>query len=655
MRGGLAIGQETSLLAKSQFVDLVKSELSIDLSADEIVRAQSRAIMADKEQSLFLVAGPGTGKTTAIGLRILKLLLVDAVPPEHFLATTFTRKAAAELSSQILGSGDKVRRAALREGIGDRHPLETLDFAKLRIGTLDSLAEEIMTDFRPPSAAVPTVIEDFAKRALMLRHGLFADWRLKSRSLGAFIRHLNGTNGGPLNTESKINFLIEWGDRLTQDLVNKEKLKASCKEPQTNELERGILRALSAIDKYNEELSKLNLLDFANLELKFLNRLEDGSLDSFLQTLAYLFVDEYQDTNALQERIYQALIRHARAMAGSICVVGDDDQALFRFRGATVELFSQFESRFNRFINGFATEQIFLNRNYRSTQTIIDFVDGFAELDASYKSARIKDKPKLVKGRGEVQEIPIIGIFRGDANELATAIAGFIDRLVNQRGLTLQSRQKSWKLELSLKGSANDVALLASSVREEANGQRRLPGFLRDALSKLDRPIKVFNPRGEALVGIQDVQCILGLMLECIDPKSEIQNSIGWLQSLPILGDWRVVARDFVKKQRDTELRRFVRHWAHRKPYGRRLNEIERISLNDLLYKLIVWLPNFLNDVERVTQLEALSRTIAEAAMLVSAVRSYLIPNQGRTNLQVLPLRPPFKTFSLLSPPAQLI
>jgi len=57
-----------SLLDKSQFLELLKSELSIDLSADDIARTQGRAVLADKKQSLFLVAGPGTEKTTAIGL-----------------------------------------------------------------------------------------------------------------------------------------------------------------------------------------------------------------------------------------------------------------------------------------------------------------------------------------------------------------------------------------------------------------------------------------------------------------------------------------------------------------------------------------------------------------------------------------------------------
>ena len=69
---------------------------------------QREAIEQTSKQTLFIVAGPGTGKTTCLALRILKLALVDDVPPRGILATTFTVKAAAELRSRILGWGFKL-------------------------------------------------------------------------------------------------------------------------------------------------------------------------------------------------------------------------------------------------------------------------------------------------------------------------------------------------------------------------------------------------------------------------------------------------------------------------------------------------------------------------------------------------------------------
>ena len=75
----------------------------------------------------------------------------------------------------------------------------------------------------------------------------------------------------------------------------------------------------------------------------FLDRLAEGSLEEFVQPLKALFADEYQDTNFLQESIYFALLQGMEG--GAITVVGDDDQSLYRFRGATVDLFHLFADR----------------------------------------------------------------------------------------------------------------------------------------------------------------------------------------------------------------------------------------------------------------------------------------------------------------------
>lgn len=93
----------------NDFENAVVSQLERDIRA---VRNpdQDRAIRAPLNQSLFIVAGPGSGKTTVIALRVLKLIFVDDVDPANILVTTFTRKAASELRSRILGWGDQLNR-----------------------------------------------------------------------------------------------------------------------------------------------------------------------------------------------------------------------------------------------------------------------------------------------------------------------------------------------------------------------------------------------------------------------------------------------------------------------------------------------------------------------------------------------------------------
>ena len=108
---------------------------------------QWRAVLAPADESLFIVAGPGSGKTTVLALRVLKLLFVDGLDPASILATTFTRKAASELQGRITVWGDRLRDELGRSGAADRR-LDAIDLNRVVTGTLDALAQRILTDFR---------------------------------------------------------------------------------------------------------------------------------------------------------------------------------------------------------------------------------------------------------------------------------------------------------------------------------------------------------------------------------------------------------------------------------------------------------------------------------------------------------------------------
>lgn len=114
---------------------------------------QAEAIAQPPSEPLFIVAGPGTGKTTCLTLRILKLILVDGVPPKTILATTFTKKAAAELRSRILGWGFQLLEALQTDpqiSAQAKAQLAKVDINQVLTGTIDSLCEQILRDFRDP-------------------------------------------------------------------------------------------------------------------------------------------------------------------------------------------------------------------------------------------------------------------------------------------------------------------------------------------------------------------------------------------------------------------------------------------------------------------------------------------------------------------------
>lgn len=136
---------------------------------------QEAAVSAPPSPPVFIVAGPGTGKTTVVSLRALKHIFVDGFPPDSVLATTFTRKAASELRSRILSWGVAIYQEALMRArqVGDQQReswLLSLDINSVQTGTLDALSEELISDDRQPGEITPALIESFMSRGLLRRN-----------------------------------------------------------------------------------------------------------------------------------------------------------------------------------------------------------------------------------------------------------------------------------------------------------------------------------------------------------------------------------------------------------------------------------------------------------------------------------------------------
>ncbi|MFM9105524.1 MAG: UvrD-helicase domain-containing protein [Chloroflexota bacterium] len=136
---------------------------------------QAVAVNAPAGAGVFIVAGPGSGKTAAVALRMLKLIFVDGIAPDRILATTFTNKAAEELRSRLLQWGfgfiDHLTIGPLRDPrIGDW--LRQIDVNQVVTGTIDSICERALRDFRQPNYRPPALADDFITATLMVRDGL---------------------------------------------------------------------------------------------------------------------------------------------------------------------------------------------------------------------------------------------------------------------------------------------------------------------------------------------------------------------------------------------------------------------------------------------------------------------------------------------------
>lgn len=582
---------------------------------------QKEIVSAAPDTSLFVIAGPGSGKTTSATLRILKLIYVDGVPPEAIFATTFTRKAAAVLRSRITAWGEDMRDRLRRDYPASQEQLDLLDLNRVRVGTLDSLAQDVLNDNKRAGDPRPSPVEEHVLTSIMLTEAVFQSDASRSGSnsaaVGAFLRPFfpQGWNSDPGRAEA----FIALRQRFQNDQVDRQRLRASA-DPSTIE-GSGLIASLDCIERFEASIKARELYDFASINEAFLESLGNGRLGSFLAELRFVLVDEYQDTNYLQEAIYFELAKAASRNRGSITVVGDDDQSLYRFRGATVELFAGFEQRLMAAV-GVTPKRVPLDRNYRSTSQIVQFVTDYVELDPAYAGARVPGKLRLQHGGGNDNSFPIFGIFRDTEQAVAEAIARLVAKLQSGTPVVVSdSTGRSFEIGLNPEGgSAGDVAVLTYSTREFGErtdsgvGRARFPRKLRDALQAETPSVSVFNPRGCPLRDIPQVQELLGNVLDCIDLDGRVQQQMRTLSAhLNCLDEWRSRARA-LRTTRPPGLTDYVEHWATRVPT--RSVSVARVPLNDIIFKLITWLPDFQRDIEHLAWLEAIQRGVSAAAVL---------------------------------------
>lgn len=566
---------------------------------------QRSVVEADAAAPLFVVAGPGSGKTTCLTLRILKMILVDKVPPHGIIATTFTVKAANELRSRVLAEGFNVVDAlASRRDVSAEYKrwLARIDINQVWTGTLDSLCEQILRDHRVPGTEPPVLVDEYVGRTLMLREGLFKDERFKDEQLADFLRsiHSDQPNLYNFNTGTKLGLLTSIWDRRHMDLVD----WARFLRPGPKNRHPGRAAVDRALDDYRHALKRHGLVDFAMLEYTVLQLLREKRLGEFVADLKVLLVDEYQDTNLLQEKIYFEL---AQACRGALCVVGDDDQSLYRFRGATVNLFTEFAARYKERFRR-SVQPLYLSTNYRSTRRIVEFVNDYATLDKRYGEVRVKRKPALRPGPKAETGRPVLAMFRASREELADDLADFLYQVFRENGYSIKGIEP---IECDAQaGDIGDCALLCSSPAEYGSGRIRLPGLLRERLAGFTQPIKVFNPRGEDFAGLGLVRLFGGLLAECVDPGGKVQSAAKLFISNEVLDIWRSTADAYLKNA-DHGLRNYVNGWKGRDPGGAGRQWPKNVSVLQLMYGLVHYLPELHDRADGQVYLEVFTRQLA--------------------------------------------
>ena len=275
---------------------------------------EQKSAVLHEGRHLLIIAGPGTGKTMTLAHRIAHLIDVGLASPEKILALTFTRKAAREMSERI---------SALVQG---SEPDE------VRVATFHGFCLELL-------------------RREGDKTGLPPDFTLCSElDVEKIARDVLETSG--VGTPS-VGKLLKVLPTMKRACV----LGSFSKEEKADTL-------LSLFDKYQRSLRALGMLDLDDLEVEALSllRTHPEISTAYSERFPWIFVDEYQDTNPAQVELLKILIR---AGSGTICAIGDPDQAIYGFRGADVRNFHRFHEDFP------GAREIHLTKNYRSTKCIL--------------------------------------------------------------------------------------------------------------------------------------------------------------------------------------------------------------------------------------------------------------------------------------------
>ncbi len=283
---------------------------------------------------LLIIAGAGTGKTTVITERIKHLILNGLVKPEEILALTFTEKGATEMETRI--------DVALPLGYGD-----------MWVMTFHSFCDRIL-------------------RESAIEIGLSSNYKLmtSAQSVDLIKRNLFDFNLDyfkPLGNPNKfIEGLLQHFSRLQDETITPEEYLKYAKN-YTNEeiLEITKTHELANAYKFYTDLKlKKNVLDFGDLITYTIKLFKDrpNVLKKYQEKFKYILVDEFQDTNFAQNELVNLLAKKYK----NVTIVGDDNQSIYRFRGAAISNIIQFKNTYKN------AKVITLNENYRSTQQILD-------------------------------------------------------------------------------------------------------------------------------------------------------------------------------------------------------------------------------------------------------------------------------------------
>lgn len=330
------------------------------------------------EGPVVVIAGPGTGKTQVLTLRIANILKQGGagIEPENILALTFTNAAVSALRERLVQVAGAT--LAYQAGIFTFH-----SFAEEQLRSNPEYSKDFFGRKAAGDLERLQIVEELVQKGEYVLLKTFASDTHYIKAILSAIDKIKQEGITPAQFEKKIieqeqSVLADEGSYYKRSGKNYK--KGDIKPDAFKHIEKN--KELKKVyEGYQEALQKRKLYDYNDILLNFIRTLEENEdlQAALMERYQYILVDEHQDTNGAQNRILELLTETPNDEPPNLFTVGDDKQAIYRFQGASIENFLHFAKRFSQ------TKTIDLTHNYRSTQPILDVAQRLVENDTTKK------------------------------------------------------------------------------------------------------------------------------------------------------------------------------------------------------------------------------------------------------------------------------
>src|SRR5688572_8313638 len=458
--------------------------------------AQAEAI-ACVDRPLQIIACAGSGKTQVISQRIAAILSQPAIRPKNVIAFTFTEKAAAELKERVL--------SLVERELGD-----VTGLAEMYIGTMHGYCLDLLQRLVPEKFKF-SVLTDITAQLLVDRYS--AKSGLTSCPTTA--------KKGVLRRYIDSKLYLQVVSVLREDKIAVVRVPAG---------------VIESFEKYMTLLHENSLFDYTQIIRSAVGYLEGDPYedDDFVRVqdhirndIRYVVVDEYQDVNPLQERLVRGLVR----FGANLCVVGDDDQTIYQFRGSQVSNIVTFARRHA------GVRQVVLDDNFRSSRGVVELGRSVAE---RIPAGERLQKAMVAAGHQTWERGDLLALTFADPDAEAVWI---VDRIEHLRGVPFCDRPESEPRGLSW----SDCAVLLRSVAKDsepvvAELRRRGIPFVVKGLNRL-----FDSPEIQAVVGIFQfvVREVDAEQLKALwETAGLVTHSADWTRALTVLENGRDFGAD---------------------------------------------------------------------------------------------------------------